>query len=131
LRLIDVVHWHCVRGDDLPHLLDLCLETGDVLVVSPDRVLGLVVLLLEHLFLRGHCLQLFGERFGGGFELLSFGDEVFELKFVLEEGVLLDLFLAFQFLPVLSQLLQLRLLAAALRSRLLFRALRHRQLVFQ
>lgn len=57
MGLVDVVHWHCVGGDDLPHLLDLCLETGDVVIVSLDRILGLVVLLLEHLFLRGDCLQ--------------------------------------------------------------------------
>lgn len=131
MRLIDVVHWHCVRGDDLPHLLDLCLEAGDVLIVPLDRTLGLIVLLLEHLFLGGDCLQLFGERFGGGFELLSFGDEIFEFEFVPEEGVLLDLFLALQFLPVLPQLLQLRLLAAALGRGLLLRVLRHRQLAFQ
>lgn len=62
---------------------------------------------------------------------MSFGDEILEFEFVLEESVLLDLFLAFQFLPVLPQLLQLRLLPAALGRGLFLCVLRHCQLIFQ
>lgn len=131
VRVVDVVDGDGVGGDDFPHLLDLCLEGGDVVVVALDGGLGLAVLLLQHLLLRRHALQLLRERLCGGLELLPAVDQLLQFQLVLEERVLLDLLLALQLLPVLAQLLQLRLLAPALRRRLLLGVLRVRQLVLE
>ena len=84
LGLVDVVDGYCVGGDDLSHLLDLCLEGCDVVVVALDGALGLVVLLLQDFLLRGDGLQFFGEGFGCGLKLLSFGDEILQFQVVLE-----------------------------------------------
>lgn len=118
-----------VRGDDFSHLLDLGLEGGDVVVVPLDGCLGLVVLLLQDFLLRRHAFQLLRKCLRSGFQLLSAGDQFFQFQFVLQEGVLLDLLLAFQFLPVLAQFFQLGLLPSALRRRLFLGVLRHGQLI--
>lgn len=52
-----------VGGDDISHLLDLSLEGSDIIVVSLDRRLGLIILLLQNLFFRSDCLQLLRQCF--------------------------------------------------------------------
>ena len=75
---VDVVNGDGVGGDDLSHLLDLCLKGSDIIIVSLDRRFGLIVLLLQDLLLRGDSLQLLGERFGGGLKLLSLSHQFFQ-----------------------------------------------------
>lgn len=75
---VDVVHGDGVGGDDVSHLLDLCLEGCDIIVVSPDGRFGLIVLLLQDFLFRGDSLQLLREGLGGGLKLLSLGDQFFQ-----------------------------------------------------
>lgn len=76
MRLGHIVNRHCILGNDLPHLVDFILKVGDIIVISFNRVFCLIILLLQHLLLSRDALQLLRKTFGGGFELLPFGDEL-------------------------------------------------------
>lgn len=125
------MHGHCVLGDHVAHLLDLLFETGDAEVVAGDGGLRFGQLLLQDLLLGSDSFQLLGEGLGGGLELLPLGDQFLEFEFVLHEGVLLDLLLPLELLPVLAQFLELVLLPLALGVGLVLGLLGHVELVLE
>jgi len=105
LRFSHVMDWHCIFRNHFSHLLNFILQDRNVFIVLFNRVFSLIVFLLKHILLRCYTLQLFRKRLGIRLKLKPFSYQVIELQFVLLKVMLLDLFLSFQFLSVLSQVL--------------------------
>jgi len=130
-RLVHVMHRYCVLGYHLPHLLYLLLQFVDSIVVPSYRSLGLAVLLLKHLLLRCHAFQFLAQRLGCCLQLLPLLHQLLQLQFVFHESMLLDLFLPFEFFPVLPKLLQLPLFSFTFSICLALSFLGHLQLMFE
>lgn len=70
------IDWHCVIGNNFPHIFDLGLERLYVLVILLNGNVSFIVLFDQYFFFCSHALQSVRQGFRIRLQFLSFLDKL-------------------------------------------------------